>query len=194
MGKTRRTRRTACRLAACVLAAIVWGGLAEVASAQLSPGELSEAHAHLEGSSRCLDCHAPRQGVAPERCFDCHVALRQRVAAGEGLHAEPGFQSCETCHIEHHGREFELVFWEDGRETFDHSRTGWTLTGAHVGATCRDCHRSEYLQDPATLRAGKADLDSTFLGLPTACAACHDDEHRGQFAPRGCTDCHVTAA
>lgn len=163
--------------------------------AQLSPGKLSAPHAGLEGSTHCLDCHAPRQGVAPDRCLDCHVALRQRVAADQGLHARPEFQRCETCHIEHHGRDFELIFWGDeGRDAFDHRRTGWPLTGAHAAAACRDCHRPGHLLDAAGLKAGKADPATTFLGLSSACLTCHQDEHRGQFAPTSCLDCHGTTA
>ena len=184
-----------------LLAGLVAGllmGIATPAMAQISPGELSEAHAHLEGSSRCLDCHAPRQGVAPARCLDCHDALRRRVESGEGLHAQSGFQSCESCHIEHHGRDFELIYWDDvatgGRDAFDHDPTGWPLVGAHTGVGCRDCHRLENLRDPGALRAGKADPESTYLGLSTTCRSCHDDEHRGQFVSRSCNGCHSTTA
>ena len=35
--------------------------------AQISPGPLSRAHAKLEGSTRCLDCHDPGKGVAAEQ-------------------------------------------------------------------------------------------------------------------------------
>lgn len=160
------------------------------ASAQLSPGPLSRAHAGLEGAAGCLECHAPRRGVVAEKCLECHRPLARRIAAGEGLHARPDYRSCETCHIEHHGREFELIFWgEGGRDAFDHRQTGWPLRGAHANAGCRDCHRREHVADPG-LRAAGVDLDRTFLGLSTACTACHRDQHRGQFGDRSCTDCH----
>lgn len=167
------------------------------ARAQLSPGELSQAHAALEGSAHCLDCHAPGRGVAAEKCLDCHGALRARVAARQGLHARPGYERCETCHIEHHGRDFDLVYWGDpadgGRQAFDHRQAGWPLVGAHRRLDCRECHRPERLVDRPALVRGNADPATTFLGLSTACLACHRDEHRGQLAS-ACTDCHSMTA
>lgn len=128
--------------------------------------------------------------MVAEKCLDCHRPLRQRIAAGEGLHARPDHRRCESCHIEHHGREFDLIFWgEAGRDAFDHRLAGWPLQGAHARAACRDCHRPEHVADPG-LRAAGVDLSRTFLGLSTACTSCHEDEHRGQFADRSCTDCH----
>ena len=44
------------------------------ASAQISPGPLSRAHAKLEGSTHCLDCHDPQKGVDAGKCLACHDA------------------------------------------------------------------------------------------------------------------------
>lgn len=166
------------------------------ARAQISPGELSAAHAELEGSADCLECHQPRRGVDPARCLSCHTLLAGRIEAGEGLHARPDHRACERCHIEHHGREFELVWWgDDGRDAFDHGLTGYRLTGAHTALGCRDCHRAGRIAEPRRLRRAGKDLDRTFLGLPTSCAGCHEDPHRGQFegpggGPADCSSCH----
>ncbi len=128
--------------------------------------------------------------MVAEKCLDCHRPLADRIAAGEGLHARPDHRRCESCHIEHHGRDFDLVFWgEAGRDAFDHRLAGWPLEGGHARAGCRDCHRPEHIAG-GELRAAGVDLGRTFLGLSTACAACHEDEHRGQFAGRACADCH----
>lgn len=162
------------------------------AGAQLSPGKLSAPHAALEGSARCLDCHQAGQGVSAEKCLTCHRPLAARIAAGAGLHARPDHERCESCHIEHHGREFELVWWgDDGIEGFDHRQTGYALEGAHGGLECRRCHRPELVADPGPLRAAGKDLSRTFLGLDRSnCLSCHEDEHRGQFEAGACLSCH----
>lgn len=178
------------RLTVALLVALGAGS----AGAQLSPGPLSAPHAGLEGSTNCLSCHAPREGVARDRCLDCHTALARSIADG-GLHRRPEYQQCETCHIEHHGREFELIFWgEEGRQAFDHSQTGWRLEGSHDQAACRDCHRPAHLEDVRRLEQGGADPQKTFLGLEPSCLSCHRDEHRGQLGRDRCLDCHTTNA
>ncbi|MCP3962183.1 MAG: hypothetical protein GY719_30440 [bacterium] len=195
---------------ALLLATVMLGviGLAaDRLSAQLSPGELSSAHAALDSSRACLECHEKGKGVTAQRCLSCHGVLGERIAAGAGLHARSDYQRCETCHIEHHGREFELIWWGKGTESppegwqmerppdggqsiyFDHDDTGYSLLGAHRVA-CRDCHRASHIEEPEKLIAAGKDLDRTFLGLATECATCHQDPHRGQMATRGCAECH----
>ncbi len=169
-------------------------------SAQLSPGELSRAHAGIDSSRDCLKCHATGKGVSSDLCLSCHGLLRERIEAGAGLHARPDYQRCETCHIEHHGREFELIWWGKAgiesppgggqTEYFDHGETGYTLTGAHRLDDCRQCHQASKIVEPARLTAAGKDLDRTFLGLGTDCASCHQDPHRGQMAPHDCAECH----
>ncbi len=160
------------------------------ASAQLSPGELSRAHAELDSSRACLECHTTGKGVTSERCLSCHGLLAERIETAAGLHARPDYQRCETCHIEHHGRDFELIWWgKTGIQAFDHGDTGQVLTGAHR-LDCRECHQASLIVEPERLLAAGKDLDRTFLGLKTDCAACHQDPHRGQMAPRGCAECH----
>ena len=178
-------------ISAWVPGAFLVGLLPVCAGAQLSPGELSKPHAALDGSAGCLECHSSGKGVDAARCLSCHLPLSQRIAAGKGLHAQADYGACETCHIEHHGREFEIVWWgEEGEAAFDHQRTGFELAGAHRELGCRDCHRAERIASAARLRAADKDLDRTFLGLATACLACHVDEHRGQFERSGCLACH----
>lgn len=164
------------------------------ADAQLSPGKLSHPHTELDSSRACLECHSTGRGVAGERCLECHTLLGERIAADAGYHAQLDDQRCETCHIEHHGREFELVWWgEEGIDAFDHRQTGYELVGAHrIG--CRDCHRTSLIAEPAPLLVAGKDLDRTFLGLGTDCASCHQDPHRGHLEPQGCADCHGESA
>jgi len=174
----------------------VVGGLfvAAAASAQLSPGPLAQPHAELDGSSNCLECHAQAEGVSPGKCLTCHELLAERIDAGLGLHARADYADCRLCHIDHHGREYELVWWgEAGVAGFDHADTGYTLTGSHEPLECRDCHKEELITTPQLFRAAGKTLNRTFLGLETDCLSCHQDEHRGQFADRDCATCHGTA-
>ena len=130
-----------------------------------------------------------------ERCLRCHTALSQRIAAGRGLHARADYRACERCHIEHHGRDFDLVFWgEAGRAAFDHGQTGFPLAGRHAQVACTSCHAPKHVRDGPALSRGGVNLARTFLGLERACSTCHADPHRGQFAPRACADCHAPAA
>jgi hypothetical protein len=148
--------------------------VARFAHAQISPGPLSRAHAKLEGSTRCLDCHDPREGVAAGKCLACHKPLQERVAAGHGLHARPEYRECKTCHVEHQGALYELVWWgKAGKKAFDHAQTGHALAGEHRALSCEQCHKTR-----------------SYLGTVTDCASCHKDEHRGQFAGRACSSCH----
>ncbi len=159
---------------------------------QLSPGKLSEPHAELEGSAHCLECHQSGEGVSPERCLACHQTLRRRVEAGRGLHARQDYARCQRCHIDHHGREFELIWWgEAGVAAFEHGLTGYELAGAHAKLDCRSCHRPELVRAGDVLRAPGKDLSRTFLGLESeSCMSCHTDQHRGQFPAGGCLSCH----
>lgn len=164
--------------------------MAAPAQAQISPGQLSQAHAELEANNQCLACHRQGQGVDAERCLSCHTLLEKRIDAGKGLHAQEDYQECRTCHIEHHGRDFDLVYWDGGPESLDHDLTGYVLEGKHATLGCRDCHQSQHVQPKRQLLKAGKDLDRTFLGLGTECLDCHDDTHRGQFEDVGCRSCH----
>lgn len=181
-------------LALCLLL----GPVARPVAAQLiSPGELSEAHAELEGIRSCTSCHQLRsKGIDAALCLDCHEPLRSRIDAGKGFHvAERATDDCGRCHKEHFGRDFSLVrFDADG---FDHAKVGWTPEGAHAALDCRECHAPPFVRS-AEVRVFKGRygaLGRTYLGLDTACRSCHerDDPHRDQFADRACDACHGQA-
>ncbi|MDX1385619.1 MAG: cytochrome c3 family protein, partial [Thermoanaerobaculia bacterium] len=135
-----------------------------------------------------------RRGVDPALCLACHQPLADRIERGSGLHARPGYERCERCHVDHHGREFELVWWgDDGRDAFRHADVGYELAGAHATLDCRGCHTSAHVADREALVAAGKDLDRTYLGLDTACASCHEDRHGGALGT-SCTDCHTQVA
>jgi hypothetical protein len=160
--------------------------------AQISPGELARAHQDLEGMSNCLKCHDLGAGPSAEKCLACHKEIAAAVTSGSGYHfrvVETQKRPCFECHSDHAGRDFELVHWPDGREQFDHSHAGWTLTGAHAPLKCRQCHQQSRLAGGFTRAHPNVNAERTFLGLDNACSACHSDPHAGQF-DRDCTACH----
>lgn len=158
-------------------------------SAQLSPGDLSRPHADLEGLSNCQKCHALEQQISAEKCLDCHTILADRIRSKKGLHAGSTFQKCQSCHAEHNGRDFELIWWPDGQDQFDHAQTGYSLEGKHRDLTCRKCHQQKNIADSDELKKSKIDPDRTYLGLRTNCIACHTDPHSRQFK-QSCESCH----
>ena len=85
--------------------------------AQISPGDLSKAHAHLEGASNCTQCHAVGNKVTREKCLACHQEIKNNIDANKGYHAskEVKGKNCAACHNDHHGRDFQLIKF-DGDE------------------------------------------------------------------------------
>ncbi len=164
-------------------------------SAQLSPGKLSQVHAEIDSNRDCFQCHTQGKGVTAELCLSCHGFLAARIRADAGLHAQPEYRACETCHIDHHGREFELIWWgKEGIKAFNHETAGYPLLGAHRREDCRSCHRATNLVHQESLRKVGKDLNRTFLGLGTDCATCHEDPHGGQFLAKTCAQCHGEVA
>lgn len=161
--------------------------------AQFSPGELTEAHAHLEGTDNCTQCHDVGQKINGERCLACHVELKNRLDAGKGYHTASSVRSkeCIACHFEHKGRNFKMVKWEGGKESFNHDLTGYKLSGKHKTDKCEKCHKPEQIVTPLVRKqAGvSVSLRTTHLGLTQECGTCHFDEHRKQLDAK-CDQCH----
>lgn len=109
----------------------------------------------------CASCH--RNGVfknTPTDCYACH-------AANDSHHGQFG-TDCGACH--------NPVGWTPS--TFDHQKSAFPLTGAHLALQCTQCHTS-----------------GQFAGLGTTCVACHADPawHLGTMGS-DCASCHTTAA
>jgi hypothetical protein len=156
-------------------------------SAQISPGDLSAAHASLEGVTNCTSCHVLGKTATNQKCLGCHDELGTRATAAKGFHASLLGRQCSECHKEHRGRGFDLVRLDT--RSFGHRQTGFSLEGKHRTLECRKCHSSAYIRatdvkrNPRLLNAG------TYLGLSAECLACHDDQHGGQLASQ-CEQCH----
>ena len=162
------------------------------ANAQISPGELAEAHAFMEGMKNCLKCHKLGAGPSAEKCLECHKEIAVGIENKHGYHyrsAVVAKKSCFECHNDHAGRDFELVHWPDGIDAFEHSETGYLLHGAHARLKCRECHKSKFIVEDIAKYQESIDLDRTFLGLGERCLGCHADAHRDQLG-ENCLNCH----
>lgn len=163
------------------------------AFAQLSPGDLSQSHSQLGGLQNCRKCHGGDQELVPGNCLNCHGSIKSQRDTKTGLHSRPEFQQCQTCHVEHQGREFLLIHWKNGQAKFDHAQTQFPLVGAHTKVECRVCHQPRFISSLPAFLNEKIDSSRTFLGLQKNCTNCHRDEHRGQLN-QNCLKCHSSDA
>ena len=164
----------------------------DMAKTQISPGELHQSHAFLEGLDNCNKCHDPKRENMAENCLACHLAIKQQLLKSEGLHSQKEFAKCEHCHVEHQGRNFELIFFKGGTKSFEHSITGYILEGKHASLDCRNCHNSKNIHGAEELKKQSVSIERTYLGLNRDCLSCHFDEHRGQLS-KDCSSCHTFA-
>ncbi len=130
---------------------------------------LAGAHATVP----CASCHG--DGVykgKPTTCISCHQA--DFTGALLPPHASLGFSTvCSTCHTN--------VGWQPA--SFDHSTTLFPLAGAHLAASCNDCH-----------------ADKVYKGKPTTCVSCHQAKYTATTNPphaaagfgTTCQSCHGT--
>jgi len=192
-------RPSPCPPTAGALLALVLALCASTARADFfSPGDLSRPHASLEGLKNCTQCHEAGQKLSQAKCLACHTELSVEIRDRQGFHGRipAGERSCETCHSEHHGRDAALIDWGPKKQAgFEHaSRTGFALDGEHAKVSCEKCHDPRLvIDDTARTLLKKHPSRKSFLGLPTACAQCHFDEHRGQLGAQ-CEPCHTSKA
>ena len=171
-----------------ILAVLLLSLLRVAGFSQISPGDLSSAHAQLEGMGNCTLCHSLGKNVANENCLSCHTELRSRMGARTGFHGSLGGHQCVECHKEHHGRDFSLVRFDP--KSFNHSSIGFKLEGKHTQQKCDKCHNRVNIKAKDVLR-NQAMLDAgTYQGLSADCLSCHVDAHRGQLSTR-CLACHT---
>jgi hypothetical protein len=129
--------------------------------------------AHL--TAACTDCHKNNvfAGLSTS-CVSCHLANYNSTTNPN--HVAAGFpQDCTLCHT--------TTQWKGA--VFDHSRTGFILTGAHLSAACVQCH-----------------ANNQFAGTPRQCSACHltnynsttNPNHAAAGFPQDCSLCHTTTS
>ncbi|HSL90040.1 MAG TPA: hypothetical protein VK870_12115 [Ignavibacteriaceae bacterium] len=155
-------------------------------NAQISPGDLTKAHAHLEGLSNCTKCHQLGQQVLNSKCLDCHTEIKVLINKRSGYHSSSEVldKDCWSCHSEHHGRNFRIINFDEKK--FNHDKTGFKLTGSHIDIECSKCHNSSFIKDPAIKKKNKS-----FLGLDAKCQSCHSDYHQNTLG-EDCLSCHNT--
>lgn len=128
----------------------------------------------------CGQCHQPANSskmkfhFSDSACETCHE--KDNPHEDEFQNAA-GKTVCADCHV--------TDSWT-AEISFDHSKTKFPLTGAHMVISCESCHNTEMA------------IGSSTLKLPLDCAGCHkkDDPHQGQFAKSSigsnCDACHAT--
>ena len=145
----------------------------QVAGRALQP-QLDRLPAHRGARQQDVHQLPRRQGLQgeTETCVSCHLTDYNNTTTPK--HSTSGFPTtCLTCHT--------TVQWKGA--VFNHSTTAFPLTGAHLTATCNDCHAS-----------------GVYKGLPTACASCHQPEYNASTNPHHiqagfsnlCASCHTT--
>ncbi len=156
--------------------------------AQLSPGELTKAHANLEGLKNCTKCHVLGEKETTSKCLECHTEINQLINLGNGYHAsaEVKGKNCAECHGEHFGRDFEIIRFDE--KTFKHDLAGYKLEGKHTKIKCADCHKTEFIKNKISQKKSE-----TFLGLGTECLSCHNDYHQNTLS-NDCVSCHTQNA
>ena len=136
---------------------------------------LTGAHA----TAPCTQCHINGNfnlTSANTACSSCHLKDFQKTTNPN--HVSAGFsQSCEGCH--------NTTAWQPA--TFDHSKSGFPLTGAHANAPCASCHVNN---------------NYNLTSANTACVSCHLKDFQGTNNPnhvqqgfaQTCQVCHNTTA
>lgn len=110
------------------------------------------------------------------------------MSAGTGYHSssEVKGKNCSGCHSEHHGRNFRIVNFNPN--SFDHNKTGFSLTGKHSKTDCKKCHKADFITDNKLKKKKE-----TYLGLVSYCYSCHEDVHQKTLSDN-CSECHNTEA
>jgi hypothetical protein len=126
----------------------------------------------LTGSHKtvnCSSCHTQGYTNTPMDCYSCHVNAYN--ASTNPNHQAAGISTdCQTCH-----NTDSFV-----PSTFNHTNTGFELTGRHVSLDCSSCHQG-----------------STSNASPE-CYSCHQSDYNGapehvsQNYPTNCEMCHNT--
>ena len=155
----------------------------------------------------CARCHTERHeratgpGGARDTMFVDFRTARATGGGCTGCHTSPHrdrarLGRCEACHTD----AGWFVLPDSLRTGFNHTRTGFALTGAHELADCEACHLAAR-DGPLNPRVAlvRANFMRPFARQPmqfTRCDHCHAAVHQGELGPgRGdCVACHDDVA
>ncbi len=157
------------------------------ASAQFSPGELSAAHAQLEGPSNCTRCHEVGKTISGQKCLSCHTEIERAVTNKHGFHFRVRSRACVECHKEHLGRTAPTYRFSP--QSFNHAETGFVLQGKHAPLRCIQCHTVKSIADPEVAKLVTDHPHSSYLGLRPDCYSCHSNPHEATLGQK-CASCH----
>ncbi len=168
-------------------------------------------HTALNFSTNCKNCHSLNPGWKPAEYRE-HDAASFPIYSGThkgewnncaDCHTNPGNYSqfsCTTCH--EHNNKSEVDSKHNGvsgysynsvdcfachpsgsaEGSFNHNKSSFPLTGAHISTACINCHKTGY------------------IGTPNACASCHTSNYNQTTNPKhavnnisnDCALCHTT--
>src|SRR5882762_8875692 len=135
---------------------------------------------HMSPSpSPCISCHVSNNyTLTSTACYGCHLTSWQSTAKLGGVvpnHITAGFPTdCSICHT--------TSAWTGG--VFNHTATGFPLTGFHATVACAGCH-----------------VNNNYSITVTTCVSCHLNKYTATTTPnhvqvgfpQTCETCHTTA-
>jgi len=160
-------------------------------AAQFSPGELSRAHADLDGITKCTQCHEVGNAINGTKCLGCHDEIKYVLDHNKGFHALNSGKACVDCHKEHLGRNASTFRFEE--DQFNHALSGFALSGKHQELSCKSCHTPERVKEVHMKEKFKEHPHASYMGLTSDCNSCHNDPHKNKF-DGNCSSCHTSAA
>ncbi|MBZ5589336.1 MAG: hypothetical protein LAO05_12310, partial [Acidobacteriia bacterium] len=115
---------------------------------------------HTALAADCAKCHKTRSFLGLKAdCATCHQDPHRGVLGA----------NCAGCHS-------TVVAFKESEKAFDHTKTAFPLTEAHLKLECAKCH-----------------VNKVYKGIKFAlCVDCHKDPHLQAFGS-GCVSCHAGA-
>ena len=115
--------------------------------AQLSPGELSNAHAHLEGLTNCTKCHILGEKETTSKCLECHKEIKNLIGQKKGYHASSEVKGKNVLNVMANILGAILKWFGSMIKHFNHQLTGYKLEGKHSEIKCVECHKTELIKN-----------------------------------------------
>lgn len=144
-------------------------------AAFVRPGQLSSAHAFLEG--KCESCHTPNRGIQAETCIACHVSAPQLLMKpATAFHAN--VEECAGCHVEHQGNSVRPTRMDHGvlEKIAARGKDHPTALDCQSCHTPRDKHQGYFGKECASCHLATSWKISGFLHpspRSTECSQCH---------------------